>query len=193
GLVRATSSWSRALTSRSRERFWLLTKTVRVAVAEAPVASVTVAPSVCGPLSPRPVNQSALRVGAAETSRTMRAPSSVTSAVRLQRIADFAHASCKIPAVVSLPEHFNAAAFFVDRHVAEGRGARMAFRFGGRAITYADVAASVDRCANALAALGVEPEHRVLLVLNDSPAFVAAFWGAAKLGAVAVPVNTLMT
>ena len=93
----------------------------------------------------------------------------------------------------SLPEHFNAAAFFVDRHVAEGRGARPAFRFGGRAITYADLAASVDRCANALAALGVEVEHRVLLVLNDSPAFAAAFWGAAKLGAVAVPVNTLMT
>ena len=93
----------------------------------------------------------------------------------------------------SLPEHFNAAAFFVDRHVTEGRGARTAFRFAGRALTYADLAASVDRCANALAALGVEIEHRVLLVLNDSPAFAAAFWGAAKLGAVAVPVNTLMT
>jgi acyl-coenzyme A synthetase/AMP-(fatty) acid ligase len=30
-------------------------------------------------------------------------------------------------------------------------------------------------------------------VLDDSPAFAAAFWGAARLGAVAVPVNTLMT
>src|SRR5437762_12234291 len=98
-------------------------------------------------------------------------------------------AYCKILAVGSLPEHFNAAAFFVDRHVAEGRGARPAFRCGGRTITYADLGASVDRCANALAALGVEIEHRVLLVLNDSPAFAAAFWGAAKLGAVAVPVN----
>ena len=93
----------------------------------------------------------------------------------------------------SVPEHFNAAAFFVDRHVAEGRGARTAFRFAGRAISYGDLAASVDGCANALAALGVEIEQRVLLVLNDSPAFAAAFWGAVKLGAVAVPVNTLMT
>jgi len=115
------------------------------------------------------------------------------AASAVQPVTDLRHPSCKILAVGSLPEHFNAAAFFVDRHVAEGRGARMAFRFGGRAITYAEVAASVDRCANALAALGVEPEHRVLLVLNDSPAFAAAFWGAAKLGAVAVPVNTLMT
>jgi len=95
--------------------------------------------------------------------------------------------------VGSVPEHFNAAAFFVDRHVARGRGARTVFRFAGRAITYADLAASVDRCANALAGLGVEMEHRVLLVLDDSPAFAAAFWGATKLGAVAVPVNTLMS
>jgi benzoate-CoA ligase family protein len=91
------------------------------------------------------------------------------------------------------PEHFNAAAFFVDRHIAEGCGARTAFRYAGRAITYAELAVSVDRCANALAALGVEMEHRVLLVLNDSPAFAASFWGATKLGAVAVPVNTVMT
>src|SRR3989449_6725363 len=107
--------------------------------------------------------------------------------------ASEAAAYCKIRAVGSVPEHFNAAAFFVDRHVAEGRGARTAFRFAGRAISYGNLAASVDGCANALAALGVEIEQRVLLVLNDSPAFAAAFWGAVKLGAVAVPVNTLMT
>ncbi len=93
----------------------------------------------------------------------------------------------------SLPEQFNAATFFVDRHLAEGRGARTAFRFAGRAVTYAEVAESADRCGNALAALGVELEHRVLLALDDRPAFAAAFWGAAKLGAVAVPVNPLMT
>src|SRR5437867_1679919 len=102
-------------------------------------------------------------------------------------------AYCKIRAVGSVPEHFNAAAFFVDRHLAEGRGAQTAFRFAGRGISYADLAASVDRCANGLAGLGVEIEHRVVLALNDSPAFAAAFWGTTKLGAVAVPVNTLMT
>jgi benzoate-CoA ligase len=95
--------------------------------------------------------------------------------------------------VGSLPEHFNAAAFFVDRHLAEGRGARTAHRFAGRSVSWAELAESVDRCGNALAALGVEIEQRVLIVLNDSPAFAATFWGAVKLGAVAVPVNTLMT
>jgi len=95
--------------------------------------------------------------------------------------------------VTDLPVIFNAACFFVDRHVAEGRGARTAFRFRGRSVAYAELAARVDAFAGALAARGVESEHRVLLALPDSPAFATAFWAAVKLGAIAVPVNTLMS
>jgi benzoate-CoA ligase family protein len=88
---------------------------------------------------------------------------------------------------------FNAAAFFVDRHLLEGRGHRPAFRHAGRTITWAEVAEGQNRAGRALAGLGVEMEHRVLLALSDTPAFPAVFWGAVKLGAVAVPVNPLMT
>jgi benzoate-CoA ligase len=94
--------------------------------------------------------------------------------------------------VEPLPEPFNAADVFVDRHVTEGRAGRTAFRFAGRSITYGEVADRVARGAGALAEAGLEIEQRVLLALNDTPAFAAAFWGAARLGAVAVPVNTLM-
>jgi acyl-coenzyme A synthetase/AMP-(fatty) acid ligase len=90
-------------------------------------------------------------------------------------------------------EHLNIAWFFVDRHLAAGRGDRTAFRFAGRSITYAAVADQASRAAGALSGLGVEIEQRVLLALDDSPAFAAAFWGAARLGAISVPVNTLMT
>jgi benzoate-CoA ligase len=38
----------------------------------------------------------------------------------------------------------------------------------------------------------VRPEQRVLCLLLDSPAFLAAFFGAIKIGAVPVPVNTMM-
>jgi benzoate-CoA ligase family protein len=89
-------------------------------------------------------------------------------------------------------EHLNIASFFVDRHLAAGRGDRTAFRFAGRSITYADVADQASRAAGALADLGLGIEQRVLLALDDSPAFAAAFWGAARLGAISVPVNTLM-
>ncbi len=91
------------------------------------------------------------------------------------------------------PAQLNAASLFVDRHLEQGREARTAFRHAGRAVTYAALAERVNRTASALASLGVETEHRVLLVLDDGPDFAAAFWGAAKLGAVAVPLNPLMT
>ncbi|MBI3826706.1 MAG: benzoate-CoA ligase family protein [Candidatus Rokubacteria bacterium] len=87
----------------------------------------------------------------------------------------------------------NIAEVFVDRHLAEGRGARTAFRFAGRAVTYTTLADQVNRCGNALRERGVGRGDRVLLALEDSPAFAAAFWGTARIGAVAVPVNTLMT
>jgi benzoate-CoA ligase family protein len=98
------------------------------------------------------------------------------------------------PALTPLPSSFNAAAFFVDRHVAEGRGGRVAFRVpGGPAVTYGELAARADRAGHGLSGLGVEIEHRVLLALDDSPELAAVFWGAVKLGAAVIPVNTLMT
>jgi benzoate-CoA ligase family protein len=93
---------------------------------------------------------------------------------------------------IQLPDVFNAAVEFVDRHIHEGRAHRMALRYEGRSLTYGQVAEMVDRAGNALRDLGVEMENRVLLLLYDSPEFVASFFGAMKIGAVPVPVNTLM-
>jgi benzoate-CoA ligase len=94
--------------------------------------------------------------------------------------------------IIDIPDTFNAAAEFVDRHVAEGRGQRIALRCGERAFTYRQVAEMVNRTGNVLASLGVEMENRVLLLLYDSAEFVASFFGAIKIGAVPVPVNTRM-
>jgi acyl-coenzyme A synthetase/AMP-(fatty) acid ligase len=86
----------------------------------------------------------------------------------------------------------NAATVFVDRHLAEKRGAGVAHREAGRPLTWAEVASAADHWGNALGDLGLEIENRVLVVLDDSPAFVAVFWGTVKIGAVVVPVNPLM-
>ena len=88
---------------------------------------------------------------------------------------------------VVVPERFNAAAFFLDRHLAEGRGGRTAFRLAGRDVTYEEVGRRANRLGNALRARGVAIEQRVLLALPDRPEFAEAFWGAMKLGAVPVP------
>ena len=91
-----------------------------------------------------------------------------------------------------MPEAFNAATRFVDRNVFEGRGAKVAIECGDERVTYAQLLERVNRVGNALRALGVRPEERVLLLLQDSPDFLYCFFGAIKIGAVAVPANTLL-
>ncbi|HXH09221.1 MAG TPA: benzoate-CoA ligase family protein [Alphaproteobacteria bacterium] len=93
---------------------------------------------------------------------------------------------------IAVPNVFNAAAEFVDRHIHEGRADRIAVRYEGRTFTYGQVAEMVNRVGHTLRNFGVEMENRVLLLLYDSPEFVASFFGAMKIGAVPVPVNTLM-
>lgn len=96
-----------------------------------------------------------------------------------------------IPGVV-IPDQFNAATAFLDRNLAEGRGTKTAVYFEGNAYTYAQIAELANRVGNALLDLGVDMEQRVALLLLDSPQFAAGFFGAIKIGAVPVPVNTTL-
>lgn len=57
------------------------------------------------------------------------------------------------------------------------------------AVTYGELAALSNRVGNALRDQGVTRGERVLILLPDSPEFIAAFFGTAKIGAIAVPVN----
>lgn len=94
--------------------------------------------------------------------------------------------------VASFPEYFNAAAAFLDRNILEGRGAKTAIYYEGRAYSYAEVVSLANRVGNGLLALGLEIEQRVALILLDSPEFAATFFGAIKIGAVPVPLNTAL-
>lgn len=94
---------------------------------------------------------------------------------------------------MDIPERPNAAEYFVDRHLEEGHEDQVAVLYGEDQFTYGQISELVSRAANALGQYGVGNGDRVLILLPDSPAFAAAFWGAIKLGAVAVPVNTLLT
>jgi benzoate-CoA ligase len=89
-------------------------------------------------------------------------------------------------------EQFNLASYFVDRHIAEGRGGQTAIMYEGRRYSYAEIAALVNQAGSALRRAGVESGDRVLIVLPDSPEFVAAYFGAIKIGAVAVPTSTAL-
>ncbi len=86
----------------------------------------------------------------------------------------------------------NAVEYFLDRHVAEGRGGRLAFVDPWRRASYADIAAASARVAGALAAAGIGREARMLMVMQDGVDFPALFWGALRAGVVPVPVNPLL-
>ena len=85
---------------------------------------------------------------------------------------------------------YNLATAFVDRHLAEGRGDKVAMRCGDRLVTYRDLAELTNRVGHGLRSVGLHEEERVLLVLPDGPEFAAAYFGTLKIGAVAVPTST---
>ncbi len=93
---------------------------------------------------------------------------------------------------INLPERYNASATFLDANLEAGRGSKTAVICGDRECTYAEIAAMANRTGNALKRLGVRMEERVLLLLLDSPEFVASFFGAIRMGAVPIPTNTLL-
>src|SRR3990167_1208927 len=57
-------------------------------------------------------------------------------------------------------------------------------------LTYAELVRLANQAGNALRALGVDRENRVLLLLRDSPEFIACYLGAMKIGAIPFALNT---
>ncbi len=99
-------------------------------------------------------------------------------------------ASATNPAL-TLPAEYNAATAFMDGALAAGWGERVAIRsVSDGTWTYAQLAAGVNRAGNAFHALGVDIEQRVAVLLYDSPQLACAFFGAMKIGAVPIPLNT---
>jgi acetyl-CoA synthetase len=82
----------------------------------------------------------------------------------------------------------NAAHNCLDRHVAAGRGDKVAIHFEGergdtRAITYAELLDEVQRFANVLKSLGVQAGDRVNIYLPMIPEVVVAMLACARIGA----------
>ncbi|HEY7189530.1 MAG TPA: benzoate-CoA ligase family protein [Vicinamibacterales bacterium] len=89
---------------------------------------------------------------------------------------------------------FNAATYFIDRHIDDGRGAAIAIECTDTCVSYARLFECVNRTGSALRTeLGVRSEERVMLLMLDGPEMVFAFFGAIKIGAVPIPTNTLWT
>lgn len=68
---------------------------------------------------------------------------------------------------------------------------RTALLFEGREISYAQLDETTSKVAGGLEHLGIKEGDRVAIMLPNIPEFVYAFFGIQKLGAVAVPFNTM--
>jgi acetyl-CoA synthetase len=77
----------------------------------------------------------------------------------------------------------------VDRHVAAGRGDKVALHFEGepgdrRSITYAELQREVSKAANALLGLGITKGDRVVIYLPVIPETVIVTLAVARIGAI---------
>ena len=82
----------------------------------------------------------------------------------------------------------NASVNALDRHVAAGRGNRVAFHFEGepgdtRTITYSDLLVDVKKTANALTEIGVKAGDRVAIYMPMIPEAAVAMLACARIGA----------
>lgn len=88
----------------------------------------------------------------------------------------------------------NAAYYFVDRHLGEGRGDKIAYTEAetGRSLSYTEMAEGAGRVAGALRRADIRPEERAAVLVLDQIEFPQIFFGAMKCGVVPVALNTLL-
>ena len=91
------------------------------------------------------------------------------------------------------PERLNCVTEFVDKWVAAGEGDRVAIVSPAETLTYAQLAARIDRIANVLTRdLGLVPGNRVLMRAPNSPMAIAVYLAVIKAGGVMVATMPLL-
>jgi benzoate-CoA ligase family protein len=91
-----------------------------------------------------------------------------------------------------MSQSFNACEYLLDRRLAAGDGNRLALTGPGGELTYGQLHQQVLRAAAALRGIGLQAEQRMLMCMADGPEFVIAYLAAMRIGAVPVPVTTMI-
>ncbi len=89
-------------------------------------------------------------------------------------------------------EWFNACEYLLDRRIEAGDGARVAITGVSGELTYWGLLDRVQRVAAGLRYLGLQPEQRIMMCMSDGPDFVAVYLAAMRMGAIPVPVSTML-
>ncbi len=102
---------------------------------------------------------------------------------------------------IQIPERMNIAEILIDENVKKGMGDKVAVRCCGdkdlgipkSELSYSDLMENTNRAGNAFKKTGLDVDDRILIVALDTPEFLYAFFGAIKIGAIPVPVNTMLS
>lgn len=87
---------------------------------------------------------------------------------------------------------FNVSEYLLDQRLAAGDGDRVALVGPAGELSYAALWDRVRRTAAGLRAAGVQPEQRLLMLMADTPDFVVVYLAAMRVGAIPVPVSTML-
>jgi acetyl-CoA synthetase len=90
----------------------------------------------------------------------------------------------------SIPERYNASRILFD-NLAVGRGENLAVTGPLGQRTYSELCEEACRWGNGFRSLGLSRGDRILMFLDDTPAYPAAFFGAVRAGFVPLLINTL--
>ena len=90
----------------------------------------------------------------------------------------------------TIPESYNAGHILFD-NLSHGHGDRLALTGPGGTHTYAELCAEAAQWGHGFQSLGLKRGDRILMFLDDTPVYPAAFFGAVRSGFVPLLINTL--
>ena len=80
----------------------------------------------------------------------------------------------------------------LDRSAQEG-GEKIALAFGEREVSFHDLRREVLQVAEGLRRTGIVKGDRIAIVHRNAPEFIVAYFAASRLGAIAVPINFMVS
>jgi benzoate-CoA ligase family protein len=90
----------------------------------------------------------------------------------------------------SIPQTYNASRILFD-NLGNGRGDRLALTGPAGTRSYCELCAEASQWGHGFLSLGLKRGDRILMFLDDTPAYPAAFFGAVRAGLVPLLINTL--
>lgn len=93
---------------------------------------------------------------------------------------------------IVIPEKLNLSTYYLEDNLAQGRGDKVAVYCEDKQYTFNDMVRLTNRVGNVLKEFGVGYEDRVLLILQDSPEWLAGWFATMKIGGVASHAYTYL-